>query len=378
MGFLFLLPGFLQGTMINKSVLYIAVAALGFALLAWVFYDIFSYFAIALVLSAIFSPFTNYISRLQFYGFHMPRIIAVIISFAVIITVFALFVVLFIPLITDQVKIITRLDYEDLYYRASVPLQGVEAFLIDNGIVDREEGFLVESLRTSMLPLLSDVQFGEVFNRLISFTGNFFVGLLAVVFITFILLYEKGIVRRQVIRLIPNHYFEVYIGAIHKIEILLSNYLIGLLFQVVSIFFLASLGLSILGIKYALTIAVFAAFANLIPYAGPILGSAFGIVVGLSTTALNGTTNEMILLVIKIVSVFAVVQLIDNLFLQPLIFSKSVKAHPLEIFIVIFAGATVAGVLGMIAAIPVYTIIRVVASEVYTGYKQYHVFKTNK
>lgn len=378
MGFLFLLPGFLQGTMINKSVLYITVAALGFALLAWVFSDIFSYFAIALVLSAIFSPFTNYISRLQFYGFHMPRIIAVIISFAVIITVFALFVVLFIPLITDQVKIITRLDYEDLYYRASVPLQGVEAFLIDNGIVDREEGFLVESLRTSMFSLLNDVQFAEVFNRLISFTGNFFVGLLAVVFITFILLYEKGIVRRQVIRLIPNHYFEVYIGAIHKIEILLSNYLIGLLFQVFSIFFLASLGLSILGIKYALTIAVFAAFANLIPYAGPILGSAFGIVVGLSTTALNGTTNEMILLVIKIVSVFAVVQLIDNLFLQPLIFSKSVKAHPLEIFIVIFAGATVAGVLGMIAAIPVYTIIRVVASEVYTGYKQYHVFKTNK
>ncbi len=154
----------------------------------------------------------------------------------------------------------------------------------------------------------------------------------------------------------------------------MSNYLVGLLFQIFSIFCVAALGLSILGIKYALTIAIFAALANLIPYAGPLLGSAFGIVVGLSSSTLTANTNETIL-IIKIISVFAVVQLVDNLFLQPLIFSKSIKAHPLEIFVAIFAGATIAGVLGMIAAIPVYTIVRVISTELYTGYKQYHVFK---
>ncbi len=362
--------------MINRSLLYILIAVGSFVILAWVFSNIFAYFAIALVLSAIFSPLTNYINRLQFYGISMPRITSVMITFAVIITLLSLFVLLFIPLVTDQVKVVTQLNYENIYYRASVPLQHIESLLINNGIVAYEEGFIVERLRSSLLSLVSNLQFGEIFNQLISFTGNFFVGLLAVVFITFILLYEKGIVRRQVIKLIPNQYFEVYIGAIYKIETLLSNYLIGLLFQVFCIFGLAALGLSILGIKYSLTIAIFAALANLIPYAGPILGSTFGIIVGLSTIALNGTTNEMIILVIKIVSVFAIVQLIDNLFLQPLIFSKSVKAHPLEIFIIIFAGATIAGIIGMIAAIPVYTIIRVVFFEVYTGYKQYYIFKT--
>jgi predicted PurR-regulated permease PerM len=65
----------------------------------------------------------------------------------------------------------------------------------------------------------------------------------------------------------------------------------------------------------------------------------------------------------------------DNIVLQPLIFSKSVKAHPLEIFIIIFAGATLAGIPGMIAAIPVYTILRVSAVELYAGYKQYHIFR---
>jgi predicted PurR-regulated permease PerM len=73
--------------------------------------------------------------------------------------------------------------------------------------------------------------------------------------------------------------------------------------------------------------------------------------------------------------VFATVQVVDNIFLQPMIFSKSVKAHPLEIFIVIFAGATLAGIPGMIAAIPGYTVIRVSVMEIYRGYKSYHIFK---
>ncbi|WP_373493202.1 AI-2E family transporter, partial [Aquiflexum sp.] len=59
----------------------------------------------------------------------------------------------------------------------------------------------------------------------------------------------------------------------------------------------------------------------------------------------------------------------------PLIFSKSVKAHPLEIFVVIFAGAKIAGILGMIFAIPVYTIIRVSVMEFYIGYREYKIFK---
>ncbi len=361
--------------MINKSILYILLALAGFVLVAWIFSSIFTYFAIALVLSVIFSPLTNLISRQQLYGIPIPRTVAVVISFAVIAVLLYLFVVLFIPLVRAQVELISRLNFENVFNRASLPLQSVETFLLEHHIVEYEPGFLVDNVRGNLLSLVSNVRFSEVFNQLIAFTGNFFVGLLAVVFITFILLYEKGILRRQVIRMIPNQYFEVYIGAIYKIETLLSNYLVGLLFQVVSIFCLASLGLGLLGVKYALTIAVFAALANLIPYAGPILGSAFGIFVGLSTMAIGGTTNDMIILSVKIISVFGVVQIIDNLFLQPLIFSKSVKAHPLEIFIVIFAGATIAGVLGMIAAIPVYTVVRVVASEVYTGYKQYYIFK---
>jgi predicted PurR-regulated permease PerM len=198
---------------------------------------------------------------------------------------------------------------------------------------------------------------------------------LAIAFISFFFLLENGLLRRNFLNLIPNPYFELSVATFAKVEKLLSNYLSGLLIQILTIFSFASLGLSILGVEYSLTIALFAAIANLIPYAGPLLGASFGIVVGISTGNFD-TDLGLDYLIFKILSVFSIVQVIDNILIQPLIFSKSVKAHPLEIFVVIFAGAKLAGVVGMIFAIPVYTIFRVSIIEFYKGYKSYRIFKT--
>ena len=142
-----------------------------------------------------------------------------------------------------------------------------------------------------------------------------------------------GGMKMRLVALLRNKYFEISMGAFNKIEKLMSNYLIGLIIQMIAIFSLASLGLSILGIKYAITIAVFAALANIVPYLGPILGATFGILVGITVGTDLTSANDYLLLVLKIVAVFTAVQVNDNLIIQPLIFSKSVKAHPLEIFI---------------------------------------------
>ena len=214
------------------------------------------------------------------------------------------------------------------------------------------------------------------FRYLLGFAGKIFIYMLAVTFITFFLLYEKGILRRNLLAIVPNAYFEVVITTFYKIEKLLSNYLIGLLLQIGILFTIIALGLALLGIRYALTIAVFAAIINLIPYLGPVMGFLFGIIVVISTPTTALTSSDYVLLIIKMTPVFAIAQLIDNLVLQPIIFSKSVKAHPLEIFISIFVGAAIAGGLGMIAAIPVYTIIRVSWLELSLGYRQYHVFRS--
>ena len=343
--------------------------------MAWLFTEIFIYIFIAVVLSAILRPLTNLISRVHVFKQRIPRFLTVLLSFAIFIAFISVFVVLFIPLISDQIQVIGRINYEELYNRATIPLKDLEDFMIQNNVTADEPGFLVDALRQKLINFISTIRISNIINELLSFTGNFFVGVLAVTFITFFLLYEMGYMRKQLISLIPNKYFEVTIAAYNKIERLLSNYLVGLLIQMFAIFSIASVGLSILGIKYALTIALFAAVANLIPYLGPILGASFGIIVGISTGADIITQQDLLFLTIKIAAVFAVVQLIDNLVLQPLIFSKSVKAHPLEIFIIIFAGASLAGIPGMIVAIPVYTVLRVSFAELYSGYRSYKVFR---
>ncbi len=364
--------------MIRNTILYVL---LGFALLiflAWLFSDIFLYLAFAIVLSSLLRPLMHYLTSVQLFGFKLPRLLAVVLSFAILALLFFSFFILFIPLISEQVQVLSSVNYENLYERVTVPLQNLENFLITNGLSSEKPGFIVNSLKENIMGLLSTVQVGNILNAVISFTGKFFVAILAVSFISFFFLYEMGAMRKKLISFIPNKYFEVTITAYNKIEILLTNYLTGLLFQMFSIFSIAALGLSIVGIKYSLTIALFAAVANLIPYMGPILGATFGVIVGISTGVDFADAQSVFILFLKIAAVFGTVQVVDNVFLQPIIFSKSVKAHPLEIFIIIFAGASLAGIPGMVAAIPFYTILRVSFSELYEGYRSYKIFKIQK
>lgn len=360
----------------NRTLTVIGLFVIILGIAIWYFSSIFGYIIISLVLATVLRPLTNQISRVKVFGGSVPRALAVMVSFIAVMGVISLFVILFIPLITAQIEIISSVDFDLAFDSLTQPIKHLEDFMITRNLTDREAGYIVDGMRAGVVDFIQRIDFTAILNEIISLTGSFFIGTLAVVFITFFLLYENGILRRHVIAIIPNQYFEVFISALYKMERLLSNYLLGLLFQMFSIFSIAAIGLTIVGVKYAITIAVFAAVANLIPYMGPLLGGAFGIIVAISTSGDFSFSQDTIFLIIKVFSVFAVVQAVDNIFLQPLIFSKSVKAHPLEIFVIIFVGATIAGIPGMIGAIPVYTVLRVSSTEIYAGFNQYKVFKS--
>lgn len=364
--------------MINRTVLFLIAIVGAFVLSAYLFTDIFIYVSISIVLATILRPLTNFISRIYIYKIKVPRFVAILFSFGLIMGVFSLFILLFIPLILDQITVISSISFDVVYENLSQPIVTAEEFLKAYNLLDSEQESISAGIKSTIFDFVSNIDFREILNNLLTFTGGFFVSILAVAFITFFLLFENAILSRQLTSIVPNKYFELYISAIYKIEKLLSNYLIGLFLQMMAIFSIAGLGLSIFGVNYALTIAVFAAVANLIPYLGPLLGSIFGILVGVSTSGHFAFDQVTVILMVKIVSVFAVVQAMDNVLLQPLIFSKSVKAHPLEIFVVIFAAASLAGIPGMIAAIPVYTIIRVSVMEIRSGFNSYQVFQVLK
>lgn len=358
--------------------MFIIVTVALFIFSAWLFSDIFIYICISIVLATILRPLTNFINRTYIFRVRMPRVFAILISYCAVIGVVFSFVLLFIPLILEQVNVLSTVSFDEVYAKLSQPIVSLENFMIEYHLISADEHSLTQTIRSSVFEFARNLDFRNIINNLLTFTGGFFVSVLAISFITFFLLLENGLLSRRLIAIVPNQYFELVISAIHKIEHLLSNYLIGLVLQMMAIFSIAGLGLSIFGVKYALTIAVFAAVANLIPYMGPLLGAIFGIVVGLSTSGHFDFDQTTVILILKIASVFTVVQATDNVLLQPLIFSKSVKAHPLEIFVVIFAAASLAGIPGMIAAIPVYTIIRVSVAEIRSGFKSYRIFQVSK
>jgi predicted PurR-regulated permease PerM len=358
----------------QRFFIYLILFFITFLAFGWYFSSISLYLVVSLILAALLRPLTNRINEVHIMGQHIPRGIAILASYGVVVSIVFLLGLLFFPLINRQVILLSELDLDSIYLQLEVPLEKLERFLMKYQLIENKKGILLEELRLSVQEVLKKFDIGGFISDAIAVTSSVFIGTMAIAFITFFLLLENGLLRRNLLNLIPNAYFELSVATFTKVEKLLSNYLFGLLLQVLAIFLLAASGLTLAGVEYALTIALFAAIANLIPYAGPILGTAFGIVVGVSTGDFSVDSDYSFFL-FKIISVFAVVQITDNVLLQPLIFSKSVKAHPLEIFVIIFVGAKIAGILGMIFAIPVYTIFRVSVMEFYSGYKSYRIFK---
>jgi predicted PurR-regulated permease PerM len=361
--------------MANPKKIYPLLLWLSAALLAvWLLWKVVIYFLIALIVAGILRTPTNYLNSTHFFGKKIPRIVAVFSSFSMLIGIFVLFIYLFVPLITAQIEVISSLNISSfLAHIQNSFLAKFEKFFNNSLLVSEQSGFIVEKIKSNLAEFGEHLKVTELINQAFSLTSSVFAMVFAVGFISFFLLYEQGMIRRKIISLIPNQYFEVSITTLYKVEKLLSNYLLGLLLQMLFVFAFVSVGLLIAGVNYAVTIAIFAALVNIVPIAGPLTYVIFGMAVGLTTS--NYEAGNLGFEAVKIMIVFGVTILADSMIIQPTIFSKSIKAHPLEIFAVIFSGAALAGPLGMIAAIPAYTVIRVCVAEFSNGYKQYKIFK---
>ena len=170
---------------------------------------------------------------------------------------------------------------------------------------------------------------------------------------------------------IPNHFEEGIKHVLASIKTLLRRYFIGIIIQVTLISVVVSLGLLLVGLElqHAIIIGLFSGFVNVIPYMGPLIGAFFGFLVALVVYVQMAVPPEFMHYMFGVLLVFIIVQLLDNIVFQPFIFSASVRAHPLEIFILILMAGYMSGIIGMFLAIPVYTIIRVIAREFFFNYK---------
>ena len=185
-------------------------------------------------------------------------------------------------------------------------------------------------------------------------------------FVVFFLLKDGRDMKKSFIYYVPNRYFEMTLNVIHKIDQQLGGYLRGQFIEAFVVGILSVFALWILDVQYFIVIGVFAGLANLIPYIGPVAGAIPAIVI----TLLNGGDSTMIL---YIIFAFAIVQIIDNVLLQPLVLSKSVNLHPLIIVFAVLIGGQFFGILGMLLAVPAAGMIKVTSRELYEGIRKFNI-----
>ena len=347
----------------------IAISLILIAALVYFFSDIVAYVLVAWVLSMIGQPLMRFFQkRIRIGRFSVGPSLSAVLTLLSYFVIFVFLIYLFVPLIVEQARNLSEVNYNSIANALKEPLQQINNWAQRIGLVqagDSAEGQLQHILKGWFEP----AKIGDFFSSLLGMAGNLLFAIFSVVFISFFFLKEQGLFVNFLAAVVPSEYEQSVRNSIVDISRLLTRYFGGILLQMTAITIFVSLFLGILGVKNALLIGFFAALINVIPYLGPMIGASFGIFITISSNLDLDFYTQMLPLLGKVVLVFAAMQMLDNFLLQPYIFSNSVLAHPLEIFIVIMMGAKINGIVGMVLAIPVYTVLRVIARSFLSEFK---------
>ncbi|MCK4661903.1 MAG: AI-2E family transporter [Bacteroidales bacterium] len=348
--------------------------ALGFILLClilWYFKSIVAYILIASILSLIGNPLVDILSKIKINKFFIPRTISAIITLFVLWIVLIAFFRFVTPLFINEANELASVDVQSVISNLNEPLMKVGTFLERLNISSFEDSSIEETIAKKLVSILNISNVSNIFGFLAGMLGNIFIAFFAISFVLFFFLKDNKLFANTIILMVPVEHEKRVEKVLISIKNLLSRYFIGICLQISLIIILITVGLCIVGLDFgdALIIGLIVGLMNIIPYIGPMIGAVFGIVIGIATNLNLEFYSQMIPLIIFMAIVFAIVQIIDNVLFQPLIYSKSVKAHPLEIFIIIMMAGSLAGITGMILAIPTYTILRVIAKEFFNNFK---------
>jgi predicted PurR-regulated permease PerM len=310
------------------------------------------YIIIAGILSLIARPIILFLrKKLKF-----PNTIAVVFTMILMLGMLTGLIVLFIPLIAEQGKSLSLLEVDELQKNIQEIFNQTTTYFSSKGI-----DVLDELKNVDLITQFKEIP--NLLNAILGALGSLSVGLFSVLFISFFFMKDSQLLKKGVMTIIPNGTEGRFSKSLETINSLLSRYFIGLLFQITILFILYTLILLIFDIDNAIVIAFLCALLNLIPYVGPIIGAVIMFILSMTSNIGLHFQSEIISTSLWILFWYLIAQLIDNFISQPLIFSKTTKSHPLEIFLIIIIGGILFGVVGMITAIPLYTALKVILKE---------------
>lgn len=357
---------------------YIILAA-GVCLLGaicWWFKSVIAYILVAVIVSLIAKPVMRGLQMIKIKGKKAPDWLLAALSLVLVVGALLALMFLIIPLISAIIKDVSMGNIEDTARSIAVPLADFNRFLRDS-FPNLGSDFRIEVTIIQELQKLLDINaFSAIIGSAASFVSSFAVGLFSVVFIGFFFIKDDGLFSEIVCALVPDKLEKTTEKAISDIGNLLSRYFIGVVIEVLGVTVVNFLGLWLiarLGVNASLAIAFMTGIFNIIPYVGPLLGGALGTVLGLLLKYSSATPVGLDIgfwgFAAVLIAIFCFTQLIDNFLYQPVIYSTSIKSKPLEIFIVLLIVGHIGGPLAMIAAIPLYTVVRVIAFRFFRNVK---------
>ena len=318
------------------------------------FADLFLILIVSFVLTMILKPIVDY---LEVFGF--KRWIAVLTIFVVLGSITIVAVMALFPIISAQVTQITSAFSKEhltvMLNNLSAQISSQVTFLKSESVTEQLNGALVTIRNTA----------GQALSSFLSTAAS----LAIVPFITFFLLNDYYNMQKALIRSMPNKYFEMTLNILNKLENQLSKYIRGTVIESTLVAVTYSVAYFFLGINYATVLGIIGGVTNIIPFAGPFLGA---IPVLLISIVQFGDLHMLLPIILVTVGV----QQIDQMLIQPAVFSKIMDIHPLTMFLVILVGNEVLGVMGMVLAVPLYTVILVTAKETNWGLKNYKITHT--
>jgi predicted PurR-regulated permease PerM len=342
------------------------IVLLGF--LIWRFSFMIVWILIAAVISFIGQPMVRFFDKVHIKKLHIPHAISTGLSLLIIVLMFFGLIAIFVPLIVSQAQTISKIDVNLLTQNLQGPLQWLNDESHSLGIIPAAQtlqDFII--IKAKLLVNLGSVT--SVINGFFEVAGTVFVGMVSVLFIAFFFMKDENMFEETLLLFVPVKHHIATRKVIADSKYLLRRYFIGVLLEVLSVMSIIAIGLWIFGVENALLIGFFGGVMNIIPYLGPVIGTTIGITLGITATLASGAYDQLLPVLAKLSGVILTAHFIDNNVLVPLIYSKSVKAHPLEIFFVIIMGGSLAGIPGMLVAIPVYTVLRVIAKEFFQQFR---------
>lgn len=337
----------------------------------WFFREIVVYILVSGVLSIMGRPLVDLLTRAKYGRIGIPKTIAALITLAVIWGLIVLFFYIFIPLISAQIDQFSSIESSKLVNLIEEPIKQIEALFRAFGTEVSSDISVQDYINSKVSGVLNANFLQNFISSLAGIMGNIIVAFFSISFITFFFLKDQHLFFESIVMWVPDRYVDNVTRALYSVKHLLTRYFIGILIQSTCIMILITTGMTIAGIEFrqAVVMGLIVGILNIIPYVGPWLGFFISITMGIASHINQDWNSVIIPLVWYMVLVVAITQTIDNVVFQPVIFSNSVRAHPLEIFIVVLAAGFAAGVPGMILGIPTYTVLRVFAKEFFNNFK---------